>query len=664
VQTAREIPPIASYDMDESTRIIGELQQKLHELDQRVLNYRRDMASEYSKYAEGLLRDVPEDVSKAVSKAMLESLKEYPSLFPEDHNMPQGCEARSDSASDKNSSGTKPSHISLPAINTAGPSDEPRSPHEREKEFQGLFTPSYLPLLDSAGNDMKNSTSDSPIPIIAHDDQGKSSATPPTMEVCSSEATQTVSTPEVATKPPTPLRKNTDELSVMSDNSDSRSPRRSALRRSPSSISKGQSPRRVRFDFDGAEVLPTASPEPPVYLDEVNQRNPIILGYTGEDSSDDEAGSQQVEDITAVDPPPPKRTSSSQALRSLSRTPLEDDGTKWTEVVAPADGSPSVPAKEAHEYIKPEDTAKEATLPATNDSPTRENQKPPSALINNVSPIIPSQGPYSAKEFKPSPNGRITMNRPSSSDSLKLPLPQSPTKIPGAASVSILSPAIPNGSLSQSFTAPSPARQKLSLDVEPSPVVSSNETKEDLKFDDSEDDALFEFDDYEEDSKESPSRSNQNHDSSSIPDPPSSGVRREPSSDISLTQMATSPARTIPAPNNGQYIDPSYKGRKQSDYYAFREPVVKPHVHEQAASLGPVSSFIGSVDGRSGVDASDVKTFRASGLGMNVGSFRGGSFRGGSFRGGSFMGAGDGGAPRSFSERMIMEEMAEGSPAN
>jgi hypothetical protein len=58
-------------------------------------------------------------------------------------------------------------------------------------------------------------------------------------------------TPELK-RPATPKRRNTDEVSIGSDWSDGQV-RRSALRRS-SSASKGQSPRRVRFDVAGEEV--------------------------------------------------------------------------------------------------------------------------------------------------------------------------------------------------------------------------------------------------------------------------------------------------------------------------------------------------------------------------------------------------------------------------
>ena len=72
-------PPLTVAEtMDDTSRLVSELQQKLSELDLKVWQYRRDMASQFAKYAEDLLRDVPKDVSDTVSKAIAESMKPLP----------------------------------------------------------------------------------------------------------------------------------------------------------------------------------------------------------------------------------------------------------------------------------------------------------------------------------------------------------------------------------------------------------------------------------------------------------------------------------------------------------------------------------------------------------------------------------------------------------
>jgi hypothetical protein len=68
--------------------------------------------------------------------------------------------------------------------------------------------------------------------------------------------------------------------------------------------------------------------------------------------------------------------------------------------------------------------------------------------------------------------------------------------------------------------------------------------------------------------------------------------------------------------------------------------IVSDEIHAQAASLGAMNSFVGSVNGRSGVDESDEQSFRATG---GVGSFSG--------------------TPKSMSERMMMEDLQEAEEA-
>jgi len=101
-----------------------------------------------------------------------------------------------------------------------------------------------------------------------------------------------------------------------------------------------------------------------------------------------------------------------------------------------------------------------------------------------------------------------------------------------------------------------------------------------------------------------------------------------------------SSARTPPftAPTPTKTILGSYKG------HPFSLPIVSDELHAQAASLGNYTSFVGSVNGRSGVDEGDARSFRASvgGLG-SVGSARGGGKTGG----------------KSMSERLAMDELAE-----
>ena len=113
--------------------------------------------------------------------------------------------------------------------------------------------------------------------------------------------------------------------STCSDKSDSKQPR-SAMRRSSSNPKIPQSPRRVRFDFMGEEVLPTSSPQPTAFMS-ARMSSPEPADGEGNWASHLATEPGEEEEGSA----PPRKVSSSDALRALSRVPLED-GTIWTVV--------------------------------------------------------------------------------------------------------------------------------------------------------------------------------------------------------------------------------------------------------------------------------------------------------------------------------------------
>ncbi|KAI1105935.1 hypothetical protein F4804DRAFT_90682 [Jackrogersella minutella] len=307
--------------MDDTTTLVSDLLQKLAELDNKVNIYRQDMAQEFHRYSRQRLRDVPGDVSARVQKLLAEQVQNYPAL---------GLSLNVDSQSQGDISDTFPEEKtwpirdSSPPVSPQSPSisifDGPRSPHEREREFHGLFTPSYLPLLDAVQ---------------------RRSPTPPALPLQVPEVKEpnsdqdTYSAPLVNDVPPRPdpVRRDT-ESSVTSDDSTARL-RRSALRRSSSSSTKTQSPRRVRFDVEGEEVLPTSSPpisprapelppsplgNPTSLLDE--SYNAIIIN-------------NEESDLLGSSPPMPKKITSTDRLKAMARNSTEDTS-KW-EVVGNLD---------------------------------------------------------------------------------------------------------------------------------------------------------------------------------------------------------------------------------------------------------------------------------------------------------------------------------------
>jgi hypothetical protein len=238
--------------MDEAAKLVSALQAKLTELDRKVWQYRLDMTLEFEKYSEDLLRGVPEDVSETVSKTIAESIKGCSSLYPDGARSLESSSTGSIRANGAGQSrqGIAPIAAAFQRRATDKIDESPKSPqHEREKEFQGLFTPSYLPLLDSTSRNERRSSPEPP-PSPRQDVKGGKQEEMSESDVSAGEDTKIPVTPEP--KRPAPQRRNTDSFSISSDWS-GETQRRSALRRSSISSNSSKS-RRVRFDVMGEEV--------------------------------------------------------------------------------------------------------------------------------------------------------------------------------------------------------------------------------------------------------------------------------------------------------------------------------------------------------------------------------------------------------------------------
>jgi hypothetical protein len=597
--------------MDEASKLVSELQSKLAELDHKVWQYRRDMTTEFTKYAEGVLRDVPKDVSETVNKVIAESIKDHRSLYPDATNTIESCAtgtnvlangAGNDISSSHIGGSTLPPHYHMQESETE---EGPRSPHEREKEFQGLFTPSYLPLLDSTSHERRSSYSPPTTPPLNKIKVKEMDA----LHVDASTDTRSLAPSPELQRPPTPKRRNTDEVSIASDYSDG-PVRRSALRRSSSS-SKGHSPRRVRFDVEGEEVLPTASllPEQTILATDIP---PSSIGL---EDSDDEVESEQVEDIDA---PPPKRISSSQALRALSRGPFEDDGTKWTTVSAPPDGSASVATVNG---LSQNSLSEDLQITNSFSRPTSENSRGPLHIPEAKSSSAYNTFPNKASENNTS--GDEDSKTFSDDEMLDMP-PLRTVRGPGSLLLPSNFSSMDENKSPTALTRP-PSKPWLGLES----FETSGDRDGDMKFLDEDEEELFQFDENND------QRSLPEEEQESEPESPISPVAQtEP---VTLSHYSSSPARGIAKPNAPRSINPASKGVVGSyKSHPFNMPIVSDEIHARAASLGDINSFVGSVDGRSGIDESDGRSFRTSG---GIGSFSG--------------------APRSMTERMMMDDLVE-----
>ncbi|TPX12128.1 uncharacterized protein E0L32_007243 [Thyridium curvatum] len=616
--------------MDDATRLISELQSKLTELDGKVAAHLRDMATEFQRYSDQLLQDVPADVSNKVNRVIAESMADYPAFNPAlkylDSNtaLPAaaaaagagagaGAAATTTTATTDNDLASRNRRTSPPPVlpHTSGtPKEGIRGPHDREMEFYGVFTPGYLPLLDSSDRPL-HSPPLSPPPVKAIE-----------AAVKSNETSQTESSPEGGLpRPALPKRRGTDtsSISLESSGSESTKVRRSALRRSSGSSTKA-SPRRVRFDFEGEEVLPTSSPQASSPARPQLRTGVPQGGF--EDDSDLPAGRLDDGSDRATSPPRAKKVSSSEALRALSKMPLEDPA-NWTVVNA----QPEPENLDSTTEIVPDrDTsADRSRTPAVSG---RASGKAParSALITQIEQTrdttlgSPLEDYEQQQEEDSSDEDFISM-RSSKKDSAS-PGSRSPvTALATQPDISTLSQRL-NGD----GASPAP---RTGTDTQVDTKRRAFET----------DDELFEFDEDEKTSSVGyPLTRTIKSTEPYIPEEESDEEHESTAANSHVENtFSTSPAVGITSRNRKPPSPPisasigSFRGRP-----IMLDVVKDPRILEEAAEMGDFDTFVGSVDGRSGVDKSDLNSFRAS-----------------------LSNAQYSGTPRSFSERFAMEQMEQ-----
>lgn len=598
--------------MDEASRLISELQGKLAELDHKVWQYKKDMTCEFTKYAESLLRDVSKDVSETVSKAMADSMKDFKSLNVDATATGSAgpCAVAVAGTSILENGAEKESHLANTSLSISNPREEdvggsPNSPYDREKELQGLFTPSYLPLLENTNRHERRASSDSQSQQLEY--KGKEKETDIVQVDASTDTRSLMNSPELR-RPPTPRRRNTDEVSISSEWSSDGTSRRSALRRASTSSGRHlTSPRRVRFEVEGEEVLPTSSPLPSQSILSTDiPEDPQSFG----DDSDEEAGLEQIEDI---DEPPPKRISSSQALRALSRGPLVDDGTQWTTVTAPPDGSASVAISGGISH----DSSSES-LPTNGLS--RLNIADGYGLEQYSEQVEES----SQKSSSTSQGRKEGYDSETSSDDDMLDMP-------------------PLRSMKGQKSAQSPT-YATPLEYNRSPTTSTKSSglswignedfgklsdgrDGDLRFTEDDQEQVFDFE--ENIHQVSPPEAEEDHDESDTESPSSPAVDTGGPANLSL--YSQSPARPIIKPSR-QKATAATDSSGTFNGHPFSIPIVSPEVHAQAASLGDINTFVGSIHDR---DEGDLLSYRQSG----AGSFSG--------------------TPKSMSERLYMDDRKE-----
>lgn len=684
--------------------LVEDVNLKLSQLEHKVRAYRHDLVCEFGRYYGEVLRGVDAPTASRVSQTVTQSLDERCPMLglggeleqliasinagsgldrpyyllatgpdsPGNPSAPAPAPAAGAGASATKQRGVDStqsisSHRQSPPHAAVFGAAVAARPHERESEFHGLFTPSFLPLLESSPNLPSPASPPSPLTAAAavvtpahepataglHPEtsmgNGRGSpgfvdpASPPqTMPVRQvqdtegqNETAEGSSTPQPGPehRPPPELpitpqptlqdalqeprrshfRRGTDDTSssALSDRSDTVTPR-SALRRS-SSVSKPhqQSVRRVRFELRGAEVLPTASPQP---------SDDIAIPRSVSPDSPDKSPvfGDPVDDFEEVSLPP-RKISSSEALRAMSRAPL-DEGTVWTVVNPDADRSSPAPKEQS-----PSPSTFDMTSLGKSPIPKSEEAVEARKRLSAVSPPQAAESPEDSdssddEEF-------LSIGKARSHRSAIVPVSQAATPSHRIADHSHLERRSPNKHETASSEGPN-------FYTDDQDQISSDD------LDAEEDDIMFHFETGGLSAppvpkKKPPLMKDEVEDS-----PPLSPADKKADA---LSAYATSPAVPItrPKPPSGSSTPTSAKFQVGSLGSYKGRPVVMPIVKNaellaQAESLGEFTTFVGGLDGRSGIDDGDLNSFRAS-----------------------LVQSGFSGTPRSLTERMMMEEHAE-----
>ncbi|XXH04791.1 hypothetical protein Hte_011213 [Hypoxylon texense] len=611
--------------MNDTTSLVSDLLRKLTELDNKVNEYRHDMAQEFRRYSQQRLQDVPRDVSVKVERLVSEQFQNYPALSPSLDNAFDSLSrfgANTASADEKTWSIAQ----SLPPASPPKPDisvdDGTRSPHEREREFHGLFTPSYLPLLDAVQR--RGYTSPTPSPTLppqisepqepnnSQDSQDSSPAPTPLVN-------------EPLSSRPDPVRRGTEDTlsSVTSDDSVSRI-RRSALRRSSSSsTAKGQSPRRVRFEVEGEEVLPTSSP--PMSPRPDFPTSPLGNPTTLLDDSYSSIVIHEDSSLLGSSPPMPKKITSTDRLKAMARNSTEDTS-KW-EVVGNLEDADD---DEEEELVMAGFNGRKANniSQATTNHVSSEST---AHCINDAR--LPSQlgALLTATKEEDEDEDEATEEAEDADDVLMMP-PLSSFKGKKRFSPPLdKAPALESKDPDPQDAAEERNKQAESFDLTGGP---HNDEEDMFEFEESEDIAT--------DGKGDESGSSKKYIDEDEDEDEDDGGDATPVAETPVL-FSTSPAIPMAKPPVAQPATSTLASRSPHQIAAsagsyrgkpFSIDVIRgdPELHRKAAEMGDFYTFVGSVDGRSGVD--ETSSYRPELTYFN-------------------------GTPRSLSERLMKEDLDE-----
>lgn len=258
------------------------LRRRRQQIDREIAEFKAGKEEDYIAFekkvwAQGQDNDRQHNIQSTFGDKDIDERPQEPPLIDEEHESNQSIATRKDTLVDSsdrvysiNRQELQPRTTDF-SIHTRKEGSEPRgvsaslsapSFHEREVEFQGLFTPCYLPLLESS---TKNQKHVSKKPSLTLSIQSNLSITPnPDSSALSPSAPYSASTISTSNSLHTPDRTESvvsQERSLGLRRSSSRSDTSIAsLRSSLRDPKQPRSPKRVLFSIGDAVVSPSSSP--------------------------------------------------------------------------------------------------------------------------------------------------------------------------------------------------------------------------------------------------------------------------------------------------------------------------------------------------------------------------------------------------------------------
>ena len=298
---------------DNARQIIDALDKKRKQLDQEIAEFRAKKEREFrafeqqlrdkGKEARGLGRaqsgravqeKKPSQVSDAATGQALPAASHYNGhANGHGRSMNTAIAGENSSASDD----MRSSHRIGETLEASSSTQNPLRPkHEREQEFQGLFTPSYLPLLDSTATaDRRSSNEILESPSFAAARRNSTAMLSSSAENMPPAVTSPLARPSRPLSSSVPPEQSLQKRRSLSSSSISVSGHRSSLR----DPNQPRSPKRVLFSIDNTVVSPSTSP--------VAQRSAPVPLLKPSDTLGDSRGYEKFEVVrnNKEDDPPP-----------------------------------------------------------------------------------------------------------------------------------------------------------------------------------------------------------------------------------------------------------------------------------------------------------------------------------------------------------------------